>query len=72
MASLTLADAASRTAPMSEGKKSKRWVPRKAEPAEAHETTPNEPNESKRTGTLAKPFTSIAAAKGRHNLYKKG
>ena len=74
MASLTLADAASRAGPMSEAKKPpKRWSPKKAEAAVAHEVAEGgNQSESRRTGTLARPFTSMKAAAGRHNLYKKG
>ena len=57
---------------MSEAKKPKRWAPKTEKPAVAHEVADGDRSESRRTGTLARPFTSMKAAAGRHNLYKKG
>lgn len=72
MASLTLADAASRIAPMTEGKKPKRWATKDAEPAEAHEAAAGDRNESRRIGPLSRPVDKAPGSeKARHNLYKK-
>lgn len=72
MASLTLADAASRAGPMSEAKKPpKRWKPKSAQAAVSHEAAQGDESESRNTGTLSRPFSSMKAAAGRHNLYKQ-
>ena len=86
MASLSLADAASRTGPMAEGKKPKRWIAKatgnahgqfrkKAE--DAGESTREFASEHKgdpgKTGKQARLALSLISVghKGRHSLYKK-
>ena len=72
MASLTVADAASRAGPMSEAKKPpKRWKPKTAQAPAAHEAAQSDQSESRNTGSLSRPFTSMKAAAGRHNLYRQ-
>lgn len=73
MASLTLADAASRTAPMAEGKKPKRWAPKAAEKADEAKSASSDDRESK-SGFKSRALSRMSGANGsgRHNLYKKG
>ncbi len=86
MASLTAADAASRMAPMSEGKKPKRWIAKATENAHgqfrkkaesAGETTREFADEHKgdsgRTGKQARlALNLMGAAKKRGPFYTKG
>ena len=87
MASLTVADAASRAGPMSEAKKPKRWIAKAINPehrgvfkkkAEAAGESTHEFAEQKKgaagiTGKQAKLALALMGAShgARHNLYKK-
>lgn len=69
MASLTLADAASRIAPMADEKKPKRWLTKAAKAASLPHVAEDEPPLKRERGSLSAARTSN---QGRHNLFKKG
>ena len=85
MAGLTLADAASRTGPMSEGKKPKRWISKATEGShgqfrkkaeKAGETTREFADEHKgdadRTGKQARLAINLMSAGKKRSYYTKG